>query len=132
MFLFYRVTELVTALKAENEKLKKPLTQKTNELHQNQTYSINRVLEIQLLKKEVKEAKKRITVSEYPNKYDNVSLLYWDQLKDLELGSKRKWGLKSLKSLISFVNTRQTTHMFQKIKILATAPTLRQLQYQEC
>ena len=45
-------------LKAENEKLKEMLAQKSNELDQSHTYSKNLVVEIQTLKKTVDESKK--------------------------------------------------------------------------
>lgn len=48
------VIESVATLRAENEKLKKLLSQKTLELRQNQNYSMNRVLEIESMKKKVK------------------------------------------------------------------------------
>ena len=93
-FLFFFV-ELVTTLKADNEKLKEMLAQKSNELDQSHTYSKNLVVEIQTLKKTVDESKKTALLYQNIKKNPKMFLFYTGINKKI-FNWILKWGPKKM------------------------------------
>ena len=93
--LLFFFVELVTTLKAGNEKLKEMLAQKSNELDQSHTYSKNLVVEIQTLKKTVDESKKTELLYQNIKKNPKMFLFYTGINKKI-FNWILKWGPKKM------------------------------------